>query len=162
MSENQKGGGFLGKYILRIANKNDIGAIVNISHTSLGYPCEQELVAEKLNCLDSLREVVFVAEHKESKEVMGFIHLERYDVLYFETMCNILGLAVAEDAKRQGIGSLLIKEAEQWAAQHGIHFIRLNSGGTRADAHKFYRNLGFDNEKEQIRFIKTIDTGIVP
>lgn len=102
----------MGKYILRIANKNDIGAIVNISHTSLGYPCEQELVAE--------------------------------------------------DAKRQGIGSLLIKEAEQWAAQHGIHFIRLNSGGTRADAHKFYRNLGFDNEKEQMRFIKTIDTGVVP
>ena len=34
--------------------------------------------------------------------------------------------------------------------------IRLNSGLSRKDAHEFYRKLGFDNEKEQIRFLKKI------
>lgn len=36
-------------------------------------------------------EVVFVAEYK--KKVIGFIHAQIYDVLYYESMVNILGLA---------------------------------------------------------------------
>lgn len=34
--------------------------------------------------------------------VAGFIHIEKYDTLYFETMANILGLAViAENVERK-------------------------------------------------------------
>ena len=34
--------------------------------------------------------------------------------------------------------------------------IRLNSGGTRTQAHNFYRNIGFSDEKTQLRFIKSL------
>ena len=42
------------------------------------------------------------------------------------------------------------------AIETGLKFLRLNSGAQRLEAHRFYRNRGFDNEKDQKRFIKTI------
>ena len=34
--------------------------------------------------------------------------------------------------------------------------IRLNSGGTRTQAHNFYRNIGFSDEKTQLRVLKSL------
>ena len=40
--------------------------------------------------------------------------------------------------------------------EKNIHFVRLNSGTTRVEAHKFYRTNGYRDDKEQKRFIKRI------
>lgn len=37
----------------------------------------------------------------------------------------------------------------------GVDLIRLNSGSARKEAHSFYRKIGYNSEKEQIRFMKT-------
>ena len=50
-----------------------------------------------------------------------------------------------------------MQQVETWAKEKGIKEIRLNSGGTRKEAHEFYRAIGFDDEKVQIRFLKTVD-----
>ena len=52
--------------------------------------------------------------------------------------------------------SLLLKAVEQWSEEKNIHFVRLNSGTTRVEAHKFYRTNGYRDDKEQKRFIKRI------
>ena len=90
-------------------------------------------------------------------EVAGYIHAEDYDVLYFETMKNILGLAVAANHRRKGIGTKLLGAVEDWARETGVRQIRLNSGITRRGAHAFYRANGYTDEKEQKRFIKTLE-----
>ena len=72
-------------------------------------------------------------------------------------MINILGLAVSSEFRRRGIGRMLLKRAERWATEVGIHKIRLNSGASRKEAHSFYRAMGYNNEKGQIRFIKDIE-----
>ena len=82
--------------------------------------------------------------------------VEKYNLLYFETMGNVLGLAVTEEYRRKGVGSRLMNAVEQWAKDNSIHFIRLNSGITRIGAHNFYKSLGFEEEKEQKRFIKKV------
>ena len=87
---------------------------------------------------------------------MLFRSVEKYDVLYAGTMANILGLAVELDHRKQGVGKLLVGEAERWAINHDIHAIRLNSGMSRKEAHKFYRNIGYVDEKDQKRFMKMI------
>ena len=51
---------------------------------------------------------------------------------------------------------MLVGEAERWAINHDIHAIRLNSGMSRKEAHKFYRNIGYVDEKDQKRFMKMI------
>lgn len=96
--------------------------------------------------------MVFVAE--ASNKVVGYIHVEKYNVLYLETMANILGLAVTKEFQKQGFGRKLMEAVEQWAKAYDIHTIRLNSGMGRKEAHKFYRTIGFEDEKEQKRFIK--------
>ena len=121
----------------------------------MGYKCNDELVSKRLRNLDNEREMVFVAEI--DNVIVGYIHAEIYKLLYYESMINILGIAVSSDYRRHGIGKLLLIHVENWAKELGINIIRLNSGNSRKEAHAFYRTIGFDNEKEQICFNKKLD-----
>ena len=140
--------------IIREAKEQDYIAIGRISHDDLGYECSYELVSHRLRNLDKQREIVLVVVVDEN--VVGYVHAEIYNVLYFESMVNILGLAVSSQYRKQGIGKALIGEVENWAESVNIKFIRLNSGATRKDAHSFYKAVGFDDCKEQLRFIKCL------
>ncbi|MGN0637971.1 MAG: GNAT family N-acetyltransferase [Huintestinicola sp.] len=140
--------------IIREATSNDAAAIAEISSKALGYDCTAEFVGIKLEGLDLSREAVFVAENENG--VMGYIHIEKYDTLYCETLANVLGLAVRADSQRKGAGRLLMSAAESWAKDIGAVGVRLNSGGMRTGAHSFYRATGYDNEKQQIRFLKEL------
>ena len=133
--------------IIREATIEDAFAICNISCADLGYDCSCEFVSTRISNLDKGREKVFVAEVNEI--VAGYIHAEKYQTLYFEPMINILGLAVSSEFRRRGIGRMLLKRAERWANEVGIHKIRLNSGASRKETHSFYRAMGYNNEKGQ-------------
>ena len=139
--------------VIRKANINDSAAIAEISSCDLGYDCTAEFVEKKLEQLNSSREAVFVAECND--KVIGYIHVEKYDTLYSETLANILGLAVKAESRRNGAGSMLLDAAEGWAKDIGAVGVRLNSGGTRLGAHEFYCSRGYNSEKQQIRFIKS-------
>lgn len=77
---------------------------------------------KKLPLVDQNRECVFVAQD-DSGTVCGVIHVELYDVLYFDRMINILGLAVRETHRRQGIAKQLLVAAEKWGKEHDAKFI---------------------------------------
>ena len=140
--------------MIREARITDYEEIQSICELDLGYVCEKELVKARLANLDYNRECVFVAD--VDNKVTGFIHIERYDLLYAQSMANILGIAVSSEFRRQGIGKQLLAVAEQWAKDRGITMMRLNSGATRKEAHMFYRNLGYNNEKAQLTFTKSL------
>ena len=139
---------------IRTAVTSDAEDIRDICEAGLGYPCETALVKHRLEGLQHNEEIVFVAEIDET--VVGFVHAETYRCLYYETALNILGLAVLPAWQGKGLGTQLMETLEEWAKENQIHAIRLNSGASRTNAHRFYRNLGYENEKEQIRFLKFI------
>jgi len=139
---------------IRNATGKDATEISRISSKDLGYECEESFVKERLENLDDSREVVFVAEL--GGKVAGYVHAEVYTLLYYDSMVNILGLAVSSSCRRKGVGRALMNRVEAWAGKKGIREIRLNSGGTRKEAHEFYRAIGFDDEKVQMRFIKEL------
>lgn len=56
--------------------------------------------------------------------------------------------------RRKRFATALLKAAEDWTKGKGCIGMRLNSGGTRHGAHDFYRAQGYNDEKEQKRFIK--------
>ena len=141
-------------FIIRKIELKDAGELCKICSEEMGYECAPALVKSKIEKLDSKREAVFVAE--EESQLLGFIHVERYEVLYFESMANILGLAVKKDFQKQSLGKALLLAAENWAQENGIHLMRLNSGINRTDAHGFYEHLGYVSEKEQKRFVKNL------
>lgn len=140
---------------VRKANINDASAICKICTDDLGYECSEEFVSNRLKNIDGSREAVFAAEIDGT--AVGYIHAEIYNILYFESMINILGLAVSRGYRRQGVGRALITCAENWAKEQGINIVRLNSGSSRKEAHEFYRAIGYDNEKMQVRFLKNLD-----
>ena len=141
-------------FIIRKIELKDAGELCKIFSEEMGYECAPALMKNKIEKLDSKREAVFVAE--EESRLIGFIHVERYEVLYFESMANILGLAVKKDFQKQGLGKALLLAAENWAQENGIYLMRLNSGINRTDAHGFYEHLGYVSEKEQKRFVKNL------
>lgn len=137
---------------IRTVAKEDATEVCEICKNDLGYACDVSLVEKRVAEIDCKREIVFVAEVED--KTVGFIHAEVYDVLYFESAVNILGLAVAAEYRKRGVGKQLLEAAENWGIERGISMVRLNSGSARTDAHEFYRNLGYGDEKEQIRFLK--------
>ena len=141
--------------IIRETTLKDAFAICNISCADLGFDCSCEFVSTRISNLDKGREKVFVAE--VNGIVAGYVHAEKYQTLYFEPMINIKGLAVSSKFRRRGIGRMLLNRIENWANEIGITKIRINSGISRKEAHLFYRAIGYNNEKEQIRFIKDIE-----
>ena len=88
--------------IIRNAQSKDCFSIGEICKNDLGYECTKEIISYRLNNLDKSKEVVLVAEI--DKTVVGFIHAEIYNVLYCESMVNILGLAVSSNYRKQGVG----------------------------------------------------------
>ena len=147
------------KVKIRQATTSEIPAMNELFRKDLGYAeCRLEIVENQFAGLDNSREAVFVAE-ADSGRIAGVIHVEKYNVLYFPTMANILGLAVAADYRRQGIGAALLKRAEEWARENGACSMRLNSGESRKQAHEFYRAQGYTDDKKQLRFIKEFSAG---
>ena len=144
-----------GDYILRRAGVSDAGGISLLCDERLGCEYPLGLLREKLcKAMNDIDQKVFVADC--CGKVIGFIHVQFYDVLYADTMLNVLGLAVHEDFCRNGIGSALIGIAERWALSRGAKAIRLSSGTERHEAHLFYQAIGFEESKTQKRFIKNI------
>ena len=95
---------------IRHAAASDIPAMNELFQKDLGYAeCTLEIVEKQFAGLDNSREAVFIAEaestyasgdsHDGSPDVTsdarlfpiaGVIHVEKYNVLYFPTMANIL------------------------------------------------------------------------
>lgn len=140
--------------MIREARIEDCDYIKQLFKDGLGYDCDSDLVRKKLSSIDHERESVLVAVIDDV--VVGFVHVEKYELLYAPAMANILGIAVSQDYRRQGIGQTLLFAAEEWAKSHHINTMRLNSGRKRKEAHMFYRKLGYNNEKEQLRFTKEL------
>ena len=140
--------------IIRQAKIEDYKDICKICCDDLGYNCSEELVKERLEGLDKNNERVLVAVY--NSEVVGYLHAQIYKALYFEELINFLGLAVSKEYRNKKVGTKLVNEIENWAKEKGINKVRVNSGFSRKEAHEFYRSLGYNNEKEQIRFLKSL------
>ena len=141
---------------IREANLSDAGAIARLNRESMGYHYPEKETAEKLRMLlGRKQDKIFVAVIEDT--VVGYIHANDYDLLYAPAMKNIMGLAVAQEYRRRGIGKVLMAAVEAWAKENGAKGIRLVSGAARQQAHAFYRDCGFGGGKEQLNFKKDLD-----
>ena len=86
--------------------------------------------------------------------MIGYVHANDYDVIYAPPMKNIMGIAVSNRFRKEGVGRALLAAVEAWARETGAWGIRLVSGAERTGAHEFYRHCGYSGEKRQVNFKK--------
>lgn len=141
------------EFVIREATRKDAEAIADLNRTAMGYDYPTVETEKKLQAvLSSGKDKVFVAVRGNT--VIGYIHANDYDLLYFPTMKNIMGIAVDSACRKCGVGKALLSAVETWAKETGTAGIRLVSGAGRKEAHAFYRSCGFSGGREQINFKK--------
>ena len=137
---------------IRITDYNDIYLL----NQELGYLYAIEKVQERIKyIIDNTKDIILVAQQND--EVIGYIHGSPYELLYSDSLINILGFVVKEKFRHIGTGNVLIGKLECFAKENGYSGIRLVSGFDRLNAHRFYEKHGYINRKNQKNFIKTFD-----
>ena len=143
------------EFDIRPRRIEDAVGIQQLNARELGYDFPLIKTTEKLRrALESGRNFIAVAVCGD--RVIGYIHAVDYDVLYAPPMKDILALAVNGEYRRSGVGKALLQAVEAWAIESGAVGIRLVSGSSRTEAHKFYKKCGYICSKEQYNFKKMI------
>ena len=132
----------------------DISAIRDILENELGYNCELEKLNTRIEeMIKRGNYQIFVA--CDVDRVIGFVGCVSYLAFELESEgMKIIALAVSKEYRRKGIGTELLKTAEQWAKENDIEVILLNSGLPREEAHAFYESQGYF--KKSYGFIKRV------
>lgn len=131
---------------------------INKLNEELGYNRPIEETSKQLESLMKQPEmyVIYVYEEDTTKEVLGYVHAQKYETLLSPPLLNILALAVSSKAQKQGIGRQLMKGIEKQAKERGYYGVRLNSGEQRKGAHQFYTRIGYYSQRWQKRFFKEL------
>lgn len=146
-----KGDGFR----LRPATDGDVSALARLSH-ELGYPVSESRLAGRLcELAESDRDRVMVAVSEDGR-ILGWVHVFRRLLVESEPHGEIGGLVVTAAERGRGVGRALVAAAEQWAGSCGLTDLRVRSNVIRSNAHSFYEHLGFNEQKTQRVFVKTI------
>jgi len=103
--------------------------------------------------LKKLGELPFVAA--VGKDVIGLCGIHRMRAIHRDKLVGRVNiLIVTERAQGQGLGRMLIEEAERRLRKMGCGRIEITVGETRTKAQAFYRHLGY--ERATIRFQKLL------
>ena len=133
-----------------IADADDVARLL----TELGYPCEIDEAAERIDAIAANDRQALVLARREGA-VCGLVALDFMYYLPLGTItCRVTALVVTPTAQGLGIGRQLLKEAERLARCGGAARIELTSGSQRTEAHAFYRACGYKDSS--VRFVKQL------
>ena len=134
------------------ARPGDAARIVELID-QLGHPIDEKRVRRNLAALEKGRRDAPGCDPRQ--DVVGLIGLHRMVAIHRDApVGRIPILVVAEEARGDGIGRMLVEAAERWCRKQGCRLIEVTSNDRRAEAHAFYRHLGY--ERTSIRFFKKL------
>jgi predicted N-acetyltransferase YhbS len=137
---------------IRTADYNDIYLLNKEFNPGL-YLFSAEKVKERIDyILRNTEDIIFVSEQKN--EVIGYIHGSPYELLFSDSLINVLGFIVKEKYRNNGVGSMLIGQLESWAKNKGFSGIKLLTHPRRINAHRFYERHGYIHTKDQKNYMK--------
>ena len=137
---------------VRDAKPGDSKALVALVGL-LDHQIDEKDVRKNLNALAKEKLSPLVATL--DKEVVGLCGLHRMVTIHrSKPVGRITILVVAEQARHQGIGRMLIKAAEERLRKLGCAMVEITSNDRLGEAHAFYRHMGY--ERTSIRFAKIL------
>jgi len=138
---------------LRRAGAEDAAGVAALLET-LGYPCTREDAQARLQAMaeDASQQLLLADWHGD---LLGLLAI---DLMYYLPLgaitCRITALSISAHARRQGLGRMLLREAEARAREAGAVRIELATASHREQAHAFYRACGY--EETSLRFVKRL------
>ena len=140
---------------IRPALPGDAAAIATLL-TDLGYPASAPDIPRRLTAVLEAPGQTFVAE--DDGDVLGVGSVTRLSLLHrAEPAALLSALVVRPDVRNRGVGRLLVEAAGRYAAGWGCRTLGLTSRDERADAHRFYRGLGFESGSR--KFVRQVAHG---
>lgn len=140
---------------IREARVSDAEAIARLTK-QLGYEVDPSGLADRLSRILTRSDQQFLIADGPGESI-GWVHMVRWEIVETDAFVMIAGLVVDRDHRKQGIGRMLLEQAEAWAASQGCSLVRLWSSSTRTAAHAFYEHVGYTNIKTQYSFLKSLD-----
>ena len=127
---------------MREATAEDAPALADLLG-QLGYPTDARSLPERLTAYrDAGEGRVLVAVH--DGRVVGFAALDfARPIQRAERIGHLSAFAVASDARRQGVGRILLAAVEDAAREAGCRHVHCTSAEHRAGAHLFYPAAGW-------------------
>jgi GNAT superfamily N-acetyltransferase len=142
---------------VRAARRDDFEAVTRLLE-ELGRPL---VPAEVEADCRAVYEEQIVSPDVHHIVVEGSAGVVAFASLHFRSRLNhptedawIPDLIVTEAARRQGVGRMLLEEAERRARDRGCHGMTLESGYRRAEAHHMYRQFGMRDDGKY--FVKSL------
>lgn len=126
------------------AQQDDFISVFELIKVELGYTeLDFEQAMKRLGFFASSKNWCTYVAVRDDK-VLGFVGITKGIAYNIESeYAQIMALAVSEKYRHKGIGTLLLKQAENWALMNGIKNIGVNSGLHRPEAHQFYEHNGY-------------------
>jgi GNAT superfamily N-acetyltransferase len=139
---------------IRQAGLADASALASLA-TQLGYPSSTLQVENRMTAvLGDPKHHILVAclgDH-----VVGWAHAYLCCLLETDLYVELGGLVVDESRQGRGVGTKLLEQVEEWAAQMGARAVSVRSNIIRDQAHKFYRARGYGQIKTQHAFRRSL------
>lgn len=139
---------------IRAAAPADAREIARLSN-ELGYPATDAQMAARLAALAPLT-THYIAVAEAPDRLLGWVAMERRLLLVSGEKAELMGLVVASQMQRKGIGKALLAAAERWAAAQGLDAIVVRSNTARTASHPFYERLGYTRSKTQRVYVKAL------
>ena len=111
------------------------------SRSATGHEAFADFVTERISSENSC---VFVAE--AGKNLVGYCHafIEKYPpVLEMTEYGLVQDLGVTKEYQRRGIGKRLLKEAQSWFSEKGVHRIEARVAKSNKLSTNFWATMGF-------------------
>ena len=138
---------------IRDADPDDAEALAQLIG-QLGYPTSAAAVTHRLARLAASEVDRCVVAALDGAVVgLASIHTS-LTIVDEDPVAKISSIVVDQRYRRRGIGEALVSELEADARARGCSLIFLTTAESRADAHAFYRRLGF--EETGRRFAKRL------
>lgn len=132
---------------LREIHNNDAERVMLLCK-QLGYEISLNAIKRNIEILNNQNDNrVFVAEYEHA--VVGWIGVAYVLTIQSLPFCEVRGLVVDEQFRKNNIGKLLVEKALGWCKTKDCSTLRVRCNIKRELIHSFYRHLGFTEKKEQ-------------
>lgn len=130
---------------------SDISALLE----ELGHPLSPDHVARQLGLIRECGRAYFVVVATAGERAVGVVSGFATPVLHREhPVGRISVLVVARSHAGKGLGSTLLREADERLRAQGCGRIELTSAAHRSEAHEFYRRKGY--QQQGLRFTRDV------